>query len=111
MGCGYRTSYNHHHGWGHRGFSPVPFLFGLLVLFMIFKTGLWIPLLVLGVIAFTAIKSKARHWHWDEAKMREWGEKAKREFDSWEKPKRDRPYTYIDTNDKPKRGDDGFDYV
>jgi hypothetical protein len=105
-------------GWGRGGwgrgahFSPFPLIIGLFALFFIFKFGLWLPILLIGALIFFSARARGG-WQWDEAKMREWGGKAKREFESWndEKPKRDRPYTYVQTDDKPKRGDDGFDYV
>ncbi|MDZ4767464.1 MAG: hypothetical protein SGI73_23245 [Chloroflexota bacterium] len=107
--------HHHHHGWGHRGahFSPFPLIFGLFALFFIFKFGLWMPLLIIGALFWFGARSRWSGRGWDDAKMREWGDKAKREFESWgnDKPKNDRPYTYVQTDDKPKRGDDGFDYV
>ncbi len=42
--------YRHYGPRGGFFFPPFAFFFGLFVLFMLFKTGLWIPLLVLGAI-------------------------------------------------------------
>ena len=61
---GWGTHRMHHHG----GFFIAPFFmlaFGMFLLFMVFKSGLWIPLLVVGSI-FWAMK----HHHWHNG---EWG--------------------------------------
>lgn len=80
--------WNGHRGWGHRRgpFSPFALLFGLFVLFVIFKSGLWLPLLLLGAFLWF-MPAMRRYWHEGRREqMREWGEKAKRDWD--EKPKR-----------------------
>lgn len=46
-----------------RPFAPLQLIFGLLVLLFLFKTGLWLPLLGLGVLAYTFFGLGAmRHW-------------------------------------------------
>ena len=86
------------HGWGHhRGgfffFPPFAILFGLFILFAIFKTGLWIPLLFVGLF-FWMTRHHRHHFHefrqqrglWEKRKhMPMWG-------DVTEKPKHDDEY-------------------
>lgn len=67
---------------GHPGFyffPPFAMLFGFFLLFMLFKTGLWIPLLVLGLIFWGTRHHRGtwarHHGQWDD--------------DEPEKPKRD----------------------
>jgi len=47
------TGWEHGHGWGrgHHG-SPFMLFIGLFVVFAIFKSGLWLPLFGLGLLAF-----------------------------------------------------------
>ena len=65
-------------GWG-RGrhgfffFPPFALLFGLFLLFILFHTGLWIPLLVVGLIFWSlnhrpGICEKRKWYNWDEEK-------------------------------------------
>lgn len=99
----HRTGWNGHHGWGrHRGFfPPLALLFGLFVLFFIFKTGLWLPLLLLGGFLWV-MPAMRRYWHeGGREQMREWGEKAKREWES----------STPNWDDKPKRKTDDTEYV
>ena len=67
-----------HHGWGRPHgfffFPPLMLLFGLFILFAIFKTGLWIPLLLIGL--FFAATRHHRHGHHEF--RREMWEKRKR---------------------------------
>lgn len=55
-------------GYGPRGwhgmFLPpfVPLLLGLFVLFLVIKSGLWLPLLVLGLV-FWMFSPMRRRWH------------------------------------------------
>jgi hypothetical protein len=74
--------------YGHRGFfPPFAFFFGLFMLFMLFKTGLWIPLLVLGLI-FWAVRHHRYGW--------EGG------CGGWEKRKRGSGWDFDDMPEKPK---------
>src|SRR5688500_17825915 len=81
------VSWQQREGWGHGGWgahrmhhrvgvfiAPCFMLFfGMFLLFMVFKTGLWIPLLVVGGI-FWAMK----HHHWHNSEWgRDWREKRK----------------------------------
>ena len=80
--------------YGHRGFfffPPFALFFGFFLLFMLFKTGLWIPLLVLGLI-FWATRHH-RHYH---------------EFGGWEKRKHGyawHDWQPDDAPEKPKHDD------
>jgi hypothetical protein len=91
--------HSHRTGWnGHchafRGGWFVP-LFGLFILLFIFKSGLWLPLLMLGAFLWL-MPAMRRH----EGGLREWSEKAKRDWD-----------TYRDWDEKPKRKTDDIEYV
>ncbi len=77
-------------GWkhGHPGsffFPPFALLFGFFLLFMLFKTGLWIPLLVLGLIFWG---TRQHRGHWARHEWRDWQD-WHRDDDEPEKPKRD----------------------
>lgn len=84
-----RMHWQHGGHWrrGHPGFFLPPFamVFGFFLLFMVFKTGLWIPLLVLGLIFWATRSCRYGRGGW---------EKAKRGGGDW--------WT-DDTSDKPKR--------
>jgi hypothetical protein len=83
------------HGWrghGRHGWGFMPFVFGFFALFLIFKFGLWVPLLVLGALIWMSRHQWMRHMDTPQ---------------SWDKPKRDES---SDGGDKPKR-DDGIEYV
>lgn len=101
-----------HHGWGRGGmrvfpfFGLLPLFFGLAVLFFIFKTGLWIPLLLIGAFVFFAASRKMSGWcdtnrgEWDGMR-----EKMKNEWRQWQ----DGRDGDIITPEKPKRtGDSEF---
>ena len=66
--------YRHYGPRGFFFFPPFAFFFGLFVLFMLFKTGLWIPLLVLGLI-FWATRHHRHAFaggcggHWEKRKF------------------------------------------
>jgi hypothetical protein len=100
----------HHHRmgghWGHRGgwfFPPFALLFGLFILFFIFKSGLWLPLLLLGAFLWF-IPAMRRHWNeGGRDQMRAWGEKAKRD---WENSS-----SYRNWDDQPKRKHDDTELV
>lgn len=79
--------------YGHRGFffPPLGLLFGLFMLFLLFKTGLWIPLLMIGLI-FWAMK----HHHCDSSAAGAWGKRKRGpHWGGW--------YTDDDIPEKPKR--------
>lgn len=106
MMCGssYRTtSWGPAHGWerGHHG-SPFMLIAGIVVMAAIFKSGLWLPLLGLGLLVFAFARMNGG-WQrgWD-------GEKPKRSFGPmdgrpWhghvepeaEKPKREQYDEYV----------------
>ena len=83
MGNGRFAMYGRPHGyWGRRRcgfffFPPFALFFGLFLLFMLFHTGLWIPLLVGGVIFWSL---KRRPDMWEKRKWNDWDD---------EKPKHD----------------------
>lgn len=59
-------------GWHGRGmfFLPiVPLLLGLFVLFLVIKSGLWLPLLVLGLVfwMFSPIRRWRTHHYYGES--------------------------------------------
>lgn len=95
----HRMDWNGHHSCsGFRGGWFVPLL-GLIILVFIFKSGLWLPLLLLG--AFLWFR---RYWHaGGHAQMRTWGEKAKREWES--------SSTYRNWDEQPKRKNDDTELV
>jgi hypothetical protein len=91
MDCGryQAVNWDKHGGWGHhRGGFFFP-LIGLFILFAIFKTGLWVPLLFIGLF-FWMTRHHRHHFHefrqhgmWEKRKhMPMWG-------DVTEKPKHD----------------------
>ena len=101
---------HHHHGMG-RGmffFPFVPMLFGLFVLFLIFKTGLWLPLLLIGAFMFFVrprMMGRGGMGQWNGMNRGDWHamrEKMKREWTQGE---------VTESPDKPKRGNDGIEYV
>lgn len=60
----YRTTgWGHPHGWdrGHRG-SPLMLAAGILVIAALFKSGLWLPLLGLGALAFAFARMNGGDW-------------------------------------------------
>lgn len=96
----YQTvSWKHHGGWGPHGrdyrgfyfFPPLALLFGSLLLFALFHTGLWLPLLVGGLIFwglrqrrhdFEGFDGWAKHKHspmWGDWQAEDTTEKAKRD--------------------------------
>jgi hypothetical protein len=95
--------YNYDHpGYGHRPwhggmfFLPIiPIIFGLFVLGFIFKTGLWLPLL----IGFVIWKIVSHHHHSD----------GHGPFSDMHKRKHDFRASFEDEGDKPKR--DYGDYI
>jgi hypothetical protein len=103
------SMHSHGMGWkGHhscgtfRGGWFVP-LFMLFILFFIFKSGLWLPLLLLGAFLWF-MPAMRRYWHeGGREQMREWGEKAKREWES--------NSTYRNWDEKPKRKNDDTEYI
>ena len=104
----YRTTgWGRGHGWGRgRHISLFGPLLGLIVLFALFKSGLWLPLLGLGLafVVFTHMNRQpwSRDWPYD-------GEKPKRDFGMLD----GRPwYGPADPQDeKPKRGGYNDEYV
>jgi hypothetical protein len=82
--------YRHYGPRGFFFFPPFGFLLGMFMLFMLFKTGLWIPLMIVGLI-FWAM----RHYHFEGNCGGHW-EKRKHGY-AWhdadddypQKPKRD----------------------
>lgn len=84
-------------------FPPLMLLFGLFVLFFIFKTGLWIPLLLIGALCFVGCKRSMSRW--TSVNHHEWREKMKREWRQWQDERDDT----IITPEKPKR--DTTEYV
>ena len=87
-----RGEWGHHRG-GFFFFPPFAILFGLFILFAIFKTGLWMPLLLVGLFFWATRHHRHRHFHefrqhgtWEKRKhMPMWG-------DVTEKPKHDDEY-------------------
>jgi hypothetical protein len=92
--------YRHYGPRGFFFFPPFAFFFGLFVLFMLFKTGIWIPLLIGGLI-FAAMRHHHRHEFggWEKRKHghawhRDWHQEWRGDWDSNDddtpqKPKRD----------------------
>ena len=74
------------HGHPRLFFPPFALLFGIGMMVMLFKTGLWIPLLVLGLVFW------AKSQHHREG----WGYGEKRKRDAW---------TWDDEPQKPKNDD------
>ncbi|MCK6579989.1 MAG: hypothetical protein L6Q98_18005 [Anaerolineae bacterium] len=87
--------HHHHHwggrGWGHRGwgwgfgglmFAPFLMLAGFFfVLFLLFKTGLWIPLLLIGALFFFFSPMRRKGWeHWGQR----WESRANAWRQRWE---------------------------
>jgi len=89
-------------------FPFVPMLFGLFVLFLIFKTGLWLPLLLIGAFMFFVrprMMGRGGMGQWNGMNRGDWHamrEKMKREWTQGE---------VTESPDKPKRGNDGIEYV
>ena len=89
---------------GHGGvfFLPfIPLIIGLMLVVFIFKSGLWIPLLLIGALL----------WYSSQRNREQWREKAKRNFDWWQRSGSEwsdyREYNeYDDLPHKPKRGGD-----
>lgn len=96
-----------HRGWGHgRGWgrhchgSPIGLFLGLFILFAILKSGLWLPLLGLGMMFFVFAQMNGRGWCMAGPQSG----KRKRGFG----PMDSRPwYGTPDEAEKPKR--DGYD--
>ena len=86
-------------------FLPIlPLLFGLFVLLFIFKSGLWIPLLVIGAVLFF-MRPRMGAARWNNLSREDWGgmrEKMKNEWQQWQ----ERDDTVI-APDKPKRSEGG----
>ena len=101
----YQTvNWKRHGGWGphergYRGFfffPPFALLFSLFLLFALFKTGLWVPLLIVGLV-FWGLKHRRHHFH---------------QFDGWTKHKHGPMWGDWQAEDVPeKTKNDGIDYI
>ncbi len=81
------TGWQQHHGWGHhhhhpgRHFASFKMLLGILVVAAIFKSGLWLPILGLGLLAFAFTQMNGGMGGWQQRWHSEYGdEKRKRGF-------------------------------
>jgi hypothetical protein len=91
--------YGYRHWHGGMFFLPIiPIVFGLFMLGFIFKTGLWLPLLI-GFVVWRMVSH--RHYH---------DGMGHGPFVDMEKRKRDFRGSFYDEGDKPKRRDYG-DYI
>jgi hypothetical protein len=102
----------HRHLRGHRPFFPGMFffpplmlLFGLFVVFFIFKTGLWIPLMLIAAFAFFARSRRGSMGCWGSFDRAEWQSKMKREFNEWHQWRGSWDDETSGESDKPKRRD------
>lgn len=82
-------------------FPILPLLVGLFVLLFIFKSGLWIPLLVIGALLFF-MRPRGGMSRWGSMSCENWGDKMKNDWRQWQ----ERDDTVI-TPEKPKRSEAG----
>ena len=110
---------HHHHQWGHHhrhhGRGPgvfilpfLPLVIGMFLLLFLFKTGLWIPLVLIGAFMFF-MRPRGGMSRWCGMSREDWGgmrDKMKNEWQGWQ----ERDDTII-TSEKPKRSGEASEFV